>query len=94
MSEYNHEHNHPQQKNVINRMAKIVGHAESVKRMCEEGRDCTEILIQISAVKSALNSVGKIILKDHINHCIVEAVEMDDKTKLDDLNQAIDKFVK
>jgi len=87
-------HKHPQQKQVINRMARIVGHAEAIKKMCEEEKECSEILIQIAAVKSALNNVGKLILKDHINHCIVEAVEAQDETALEKLEEAIDKFMK
>ncbi len=43
--------------------------------MAEEGRDCSEVLIQIAAVKSAVNNIGKIILQDHINNCVVNAVE-------------------
>ncbi len=88
------EHNHPQRKQIVNRMARIVGHANAVKRMCEEGKDCTDILIQISAVKSALNNVGKLILEDHVKHCVTEAVENDDKEALEKLKEAIDKFVK
>jgi len=88
------EHNHPQSKAVINRLSRIIGHLDAVKRMAEEGRDCSEILIQISAVRSALNNVGKVILEDHINHCVVNAIENNDKTVLDDLNNAIDKFIK
>ena len=52
------------------------------------------VLIQLAAVKSALNNTGKIILKDHINHCIVEAVETGDKKALEDLSAAIDQFMK
>jgi len=88
------EHNHPQSKAVINRLSRIIGHLDAVKRMAEEGRDCSEILIQISAVRSALNNVGKVILEDHINHCVVSAIENNDKKVLDDLNNAIDKFIK
>lgn len=88
------EHNHPQQKQIINRMARIIGHAEAIKRMCEEGKECSEILIQIAAVRSALNNVGKLILEDHINHCILEAVENKDHGMLDKLNDAIAKFIK
>ena len=88
------EHNHPQRKQIINRMARIVGHANAVKRMCEEGKNCTEILILIAAVRSALNNVGKLILEDHVNHCVFEAVENDDKDALEKLYEAIDKFVK
>lgn len=92
MNEY--EHNHPHNKQITNRMSRIIGHAEAVKRMIEEGKECDEILIQISAVRSALNNVGKLILEDHINHCIIQAVENDDYEALEKLNIAIDKFIK
>lgn len=88
------EHNHPQRKQIINRMARIVGHANAVKRMCEDGKECTDILIQIAAVRSALNNVGKLILEDHVNHCVYEAVENNDNEALEKLHDAIDKFVK
>ena len=81
-------------KAVINRMNRAIGHMESVKSMVEEGRDCTEVLIQIAAVRSAINNIGKIILEDHINHCVVEAVETGDKQALQDLEDAINKFIK
>ena len=66
----------------------------AVKRMVEQGRDCSDVLIQLSAVNSALQGVSKIILKDHIEHCLVEAVKEDDKEAIDKLKEAIDKFVK
>lgn len=87
-------HEHESTKAVINRLSRAVGHLESVKKMVEDGRDCSEILIQIAAVKSAVNNIGKIILQDHINSCVVTAVETGDKKVLDDLNIAIDKFMK
>jgi len=92
--EYTHKHEHQDTKKIINRMSRAIGHMESIKRMVEEGRDCSEILIQISAVRSAINNVGKIILQDHINNCVVDAVETGDKKVLEDLNSAVDKFLK
>lgn len=89
-----HGHTHTNTKAVLNRIARAIGHLEYVKRMIEDGRDCSEVLVQIAAVRSAINNVGKVILQDHIQHCVVEAVERDDETALDDLCQAIDKFVK
>ena len=53
-----------------------------------------EVLIQIAAVRSAINNIGKVILQDHIQHCLVDAVENDDEQALDDLCRAIDKFIK
>lgn len=88
------EHKHEDKKAIINRISRAVGHLESIKKMVEEDRDCSEVLIQIAAVKSAVNNVGKLILKDHINHCVVNAVETNDHKVLDDLNNAIDKFMK
>ncbi|WP_406541624.1 metal-sensing transcriptional repressor [Clostridium ljungdahlii] len=86
------KHNHPNNKAVVNRLSRIIGHLEAVKHMVEEGRDCSEVIIQISAVRSALNNTGKVILKDHINHCVKDAVEKNDTEVLDNLNNAIDKF--
>ena len=91
---HRHAHSHTQTKSVLNRLSRAQGHLESVRKMVEEGRDCSEVLIQIAAVRSAINNVGKVILEDHIQHCIVSAVEHDDKQALDDLCQAIDKFIK
>ena len=88
------EHNHPHSKQIINRMSKIIGHAEAVKRMLEEGKECSEIPIQIAAVRAVFNNAGKLILQDHINHCILEAIENNDNEPLEKLNAAIDKFLK
>lgn len=89
-----HTHYHQNTKAVLNRFSRAIGHMEAVKKMVEEGRDCSEVLIQISAVSSAVNNIGKIILQDHINHCVVHAVETGDKKPLEDLSQAIDKYIK
>lgn len=96
--EHEHDHAHPHvhenTKAVLNRLSRAIGHLQSVRKMVEDGRDCSEVLIQIAAVRSAINSIGKVILQDHIQHCIVDAVEQDDEQALEDLCQAIDKFIK
>ena len=91
---HGHGHVHTQTKNVVNRLARAIGHLESVKRMVEDGRDCSEVLIQLSAVKAAINNTGKMILQDHIKNCLVDAIENGDQSELDDLNKAIDRFIK
>ncbi|OJV65129.1 MAG: hypothetical protein BGO41_00775 [Clostridiales bacterium 38-18] len=87
------EHNHPQSKQVINRLSRAIGHLESVKRMAEEGRDCSELLNQLSAVISAINNTSKIILEDHINHCVVEAAKVGDHKVIEDMIEAINKYM-
>lgn len=89
-----HTHTHENTKAVLNRLSRAIGHLESIKRMVEEGRDCSEVLIQLSAVKSAINNTGKVILKDHIEHCLVDAVECGDLESIKDLTEAIDRFMK
>jgi len=89
---HSHGHNHTQTKAVVNRLSRAIGHLESVKRMVESGRDCTEVLLQLAAVRSALNSTAKVILKDHLEHCITDN-ETDAADQLKALNDAIDKFM-
>ena len=91
---HNHRHSHENTKIVLNRLSRAAGHLESVKRMIQDERDCSEVLIQLAAVISALNGVSKIILQEHIEGCIVEAIELGDKKPIDDLNKAIDQFIK
>ncbi|MDD3238752.1 MAG: metal-sensing transcriptional repressor [Lachnospira sp.] len=91
---HGHTHNPEDVKAIVNRLAKACGHLESVKRMVEDGRDCSEVLVQLAAVKAAINNAGKEILKEHISHCIVEAVEENDSQAIEELNKAIDKFIK
>jgi len=89
-----HTHHHTETEKVIHRLSRAIGHLESIKKMVEEGRDCAEVLIQIAAVKSAVNNIGKLILQDHIQHCVADAVESGDTQALQNLSAAIDQFVK
>lgn len=89
-----HTHTHANTKAVLNRLSRAIGHLESIKKMVESGRDCSEVLIQLSAVKAAINNTGKVILHDHIQHCLVEAVETGDTEAIEELNKAIDRFIK
>lgn len=94
MGEHGHHHSHAQTKAVLNRLSRAIGHLESIKRMVEDGRDCSEVLIQLSAVKSAINNTGKIILQDHIEHCIVDAVLRILLDANKNWKRAIDRFMK
>lgn len=88
-----HNHSHAHTKEVLDRLARAAGHLQKVRSMVENDEDCSAVLIQLSAVKSALNNTGKLILKDHIEHCIVHAVKEGDQDMLDELNKAIDRYM-
>ena len=89
-----HSHVHENQKAVVNRLARAIGHLNKVKRMVEEGYDCADVLVQLAAVRSALDNTGKVILNDHIRHCMVDAVQQGNEDAIDDLCSAIEKFMK
>jgi DNA-binding FrmR family transcriptional regulator len=87
-----HQHEHHQQ--VINRLARIEGHVRAVKKMVEADTPCPDVLVQIAAVRAALNGVGRVILEDHLQSCMVEAVEKDDYAQaLRDLKNSLGKFI-
>lgn len=92
--EHGHTHSHEHTKAVLNRLSRAIGHMQSVRNMVEEGRDCAEVLVQIAAVRSAIDNTGKLILQDHLKHCIVEAAAEGDQQTIDDLCHAIDKYMK
>ena len=87
------EHHHTETKQVLDRLSRAIGHLESVRKMVEDGRDCTEVLVQLAAVRSALNNTAKVILKDHVEHCLADAVECGDMEALEQLNRAIEQFM-
>jgi DNA-binding FrmR family transcriptional regulator len=78
---------------VINRLARIKGHVGGVKRMVEEDKECPAILLQIAAVRAALDKVSQIILEDHIETCVVNAVrEGKEAEAIRELKEAIARF--
>ncbi len=93
---HSHTHTHdPQEvKAIVNRLKRSVGHLDKVRRMVEEGEDCADVLVQLAAVKAEINNTGKLILKEHMEHCIVEAVQENDHEAIDRMNKAIDRFMK
>ncbi|QJC54357.1 metal-sensing transcriptional repressor [Paenibacillus albicereus] len=90
-----HDHEHKHRKQIGNRLARIEGHVRSVKEMTLEGRDCSDVLLQIAAIRKALDSAAKLLLKDHLESCVVHAVHNgNEKKTLEDLNKAIDHYIR
>ncbi len=76
-----------EQKQLINRINRIMGQLSGIKAMIEDNRYCGDILIQIGAVESALKSLGYIILQDHMETCVVEEVQ---KGNLEIMEEAVE----
>lgn len=80
------------------RLNRIEGQVKGIQKMVDEERYCVDILIQISAIRSAIDKVGTIILENHIKGCVAESIKHDDKEKTDitikELMDTINKFTK
>lgn len=87
-------HRHEHHQGVVNRLARIEGHVRAVKRMVEADIPCPQVLLQIAAVRSALNQVGRLILEDHLKGCMVTAVKQGDyEQAFNDLSHSLDQFI-
>ena len=87
-------HHHENTKAVMDRLSRAIGHLQAIRTMVEEERDCSEVLMQIAAVKSAINNIGREILKEHITHCVVDAAKDGDMQVIAELNTALDRYMK
>ncbi len=90
----NHANPHEDTKRIVNRIARAAGHLNAIGQMVEEGRDCSEVLIQLAAVRSAVNNIGKLIINDHMAHCITDAVEHGDQDALARFTEAMNIYLK
>jgi len=87
-------HSHPQRESVLKRLARIEGHVRAVKRMVEEDTPCPDVLVQIAAIRAALNGVGRLILEDHMQGCMVKAAQDGDfEETFRDLKKSLDQFI-
>jgi CsoR family transcriptional regulator, copper-sensing transcriptional repressor len=94
MSDESTPHTHENRDDVLKRLARIEGHVRGIKRMVEEDTPCPDVLVQVAAVRSALNSVGQVILEDHLRSCMVKAVQDGEfESAMRDLKISLDRFI-
>lgn len=91
---HGHVHDPEQTKKISNRLARAIGHLESIKKMVEDDRNCSEVLIQLAAVESAIRSTSRQILRNHMETCVTAAIQQNDEETLSELYRAIDELLK
>jgi CsoR family transcriptional regulator, copper-sensing transcriptional repressor len=83
---------------ILNRLRRIEGQVRGIERMVEEDRYCIDILTQVAAVTTALESVGLKVLEDHVRHCVAGALASGDEAeanaKVEELLAAVQRFTK
>ncbi len=89
-----HTHSEESQRKVVNRLSRIEGHIRGVKTMVQSDRSCTDVLVQIAAVRGALDRVARIILDEHLTQCIARAAkEGNIESEIEELKAALDRFL-
>ena len=79
-----------------NRLKRIEGQVRGLQRMVDEDTYCVDVLTQIASVVSALEKVGAIVLKDHVEHCVRESIEKGEGAdeKIEELTAAVERFLR
>lgn len=90
---HGHYHSPEEKKKQINRLAKAIGHLQHVKGLIENDEDCSQVLMQLAAVESALHGLGKEIINEHMTHCISHAIEDGDMHAVEEFQKAIAKYM-
>jgi DNA-binding FrmR family transcriptional regulator len=77
------------------RLKRIEGQVRGVQKMVDEDRYCIDVLTQVGAVKAALDAVALLLLQDHTEHCVVEAIQAGGGSqKVRELNEAVERLVR
>ncbi|MDJ0691747.1 MAG: metal-sensitive transcriptional regulator [Xenococcaceae cyanobacterium MO_188.B32] len=89
-----HVHSEESLKRITNRLSRIEGHIRGIKTMVAQSRPCPEVLIQIAAVRGAIDRVARIILDEHLEDCISRAAkEGNIEVEIKELKDALDRFL-
>lgn len=84
-----------EKEKVLNRLKRIEGQVRGIQKMVEEDRYCVDILVQISAIDSALNKVGHSLMERHTHHCVADAVKKGEgEEAIDELMKVMKQFAK
>lgn len=76
---------------ILNRLKKIEGQVKGIQKMIEDEKCCSDVMVQISAIRSAINRVGGLIMDNYIKECVKGSLE---QNKLDNIEEVIDTIVK
>ena len=86
---------HQHTDSVARRLARAEGHLAAVRRMVQEGRDCPDILIQLAAVRAALDATARLVLADHMESCVRDAAHNGNADQAwADLHKALESFIR
>ncbi|BAY07847.1 metal-sensing transcriptional repressor [Calothrix sp. NIES-2098] len=89
-----HVHSEESLRRIVNRLARIEGHIRGIKTMVQQNSPCPDVLLQIAAVRGALDRVARIVLDEHLTECIARAAQEGNiDTEIAQLKAALDRFL-
>lgn len=89
-----HVHSEESLRRVVNRLSRIEGHIRGIKMMVQESRACPDVLIQLAAVRGAIDRVSRMILDEHLTECVARAArEGKIEEEIEELKAALDRFL-
>ena len=91
---HNHVHSEESLRKIVNRLSRIEGHIRGIKSMVQQNSPCPDVLLQIAAIRGALDRVARIVLDEHLTECIGRAAQEGDiEVELEQLKAALDRFL-
>lgn len=88
------ERQEKEKKDLMNRLKRIEGQVRGIENMLEKDAYCTDVLIQVSAVTSALNSFNKVLLANHVKTCVADNIRQGNDEVIDELVTLLQKLMK
>jgi DNA-binding FrmR family transcriptional regulator len=93
-SVHHHVHSQESLRRIVNRLSRIEGHVRGIKTMVQQSSPCSDVLLQIAAVRGALDRVARIVMDEHLTECIARAAkEGNIEAELEQLKAALDRFL-
>ena len=89
-----HVHSEESLRKIVNRLSRIEGHVRGIKTMVQQNSACPDVLLQIAAVRGAIDKVARIVLDEHLTECIARAAKDGDiDAEMEELKAALDRFL-
>jgi DNA-binding FrmR family transcriptional regulator len=94
VADHPHVHSEESLRRIVNRLSRIEGHVRGIKVMVQESRPCPDVLVQLAAVRGAVDRVARMILDEHLTQCVARAaLEGNIEVEIEELKAALDRFL-
>lgn len=93
-STHDHVHSEESLRKIVNRLSRIEGHVRGIKSMVQQNSPCPDVLLQIAAVRGAIDKVARIVLDEHLTECVARAAKDGNiDAEMEELKAALDRFL-